>query len=180
MRDLQYATYVPMQKWWLLISIYLIVNQRNEPITRKSMSKLAIQPSFRAVGQKLVEWQTFEKSKNERHLLTVIPPKPYLHASVVTYLWTPLLTSTLNWSVCDFSAVSKFPHGWKNVGILKLYGRSCEVMFMVCVLGERSQGIFWEGQWMKWYWYLNWLCLFVCLQSPCSNPLWLSSWTGWQ
>ena len=100
MRDLQCATYVPMQKWWLLISIYLIVNQRNEPHHEKEHVK--IQPSFRAVGQKLVEWQIFEKSKNKRHLLTVIPPKPYFHASVVTYLWTPLLTSTLNWSVCDF------------------------------------------------------------------------------
>ena len=35
-------------------------------VTRKSVSKLAIQPSFRVVGQTHAEWQTFEKSENKR------------------------------------------------------------------------------------------------------------------
>ena len=35
------------------------------PITRNSMSKLVTQPSFRAVGQTHVEWQTFEEEKTE-------------------------------------------------------------------------------------------------------------------
>ena len=39
------------------------------PITRKSMSKLVMQPSFRAVGQThRVEWQTFEKPENKRQM----------------------------------------------------------------------------------------------------------------
>ena len=38
------------------------------PITRKSMSKLVIQPSFRAVGQTHVEWQTFGKFENKRYI----------------------------------------------------------------------------------------------------------------
>ena len=33
---------------------------------RKSVSKLVMQPSFRAVGQTHVEWQTFEKPENKR------------------------------------------------------------------------------------------------------------------
>ena len=36
------------------------------PIMRKSMSKLVIPPSFRAVGQTHVEWQTFETPENKR------------------------------------------------------------------------------------------------------------------
>ena len=45
------------------------INQRNEPLTRKSMSKLVIQRSFRAVGQLThVEWQTFEKPENKRQM----------------------------------------------------------------------------------------------------------------
>ena len=35
---------------------------------RKSMSKLVMQPSFRAVGQTHAEWQTFEKPKNKRQM----------------------------------------------------------------------------------------------------------------
>ena len=38
------------------------------PITRKSMSKLVMQPSFRAVGQTHAEWQTFEKPENKRQM----------------------------------------------------------------------------------------------------------------
>ena len=34
------------------------------PVTRESMSKLAMQPSFRAVGQK----QTFENPENKRQM----------------------------------------------------------------------------------------------------------------
>ena len=38
------------------------------PITRKSMSKLVMQPSFRAVGQTHVKWYTFEKPENKRQM----------------------------------------------------------------------------------------------------------------
>ena len=46
-----------MQIWWLLISINWISSTKEmNPITRKSMSKLVMQPSFRAVGQTHVKW----------------------------------------------------------------------------------------------------------------------------
>ena len=38
------------------------------PITRKSMSKLVMQPRFRAVDQTHAEWQTFEKLENKRQM----------------------------------------------------------------------------------------------------------------
>ena len=39
------------------------------PITRKSMSKLIMQPRFRAVGQLThAEWQTFENPENKRQM----------------------------------------------------------------------------------------------------------------
>ena len=38
------------------------------PIVRKSMSTLVIQPSFRALGQIQVKWQTFEKPENKRQM----------------------------------------------------------------------------------------------------------------
>ena len=47
------------------------------PITRKSVSELVMQPRFRAVGQKHAEWQTFEKPENK--CMAVSPPKPYRH-----------------------------------------------------------------------------------------------------
>ena len=47
------------------------------PITRKSVSELVMQPSFRAVGQTHAEWQTFEKPENK--CMAVSPPKPYGH-----------------------------------------------------------------------------------------------------
>ena len=39
-----------------------------EPIVSKSMSALVIQPSFRALGQMQVKWQTFEKAENKRQM----------------------------------------------------------------------------------------------------------------
>ena len=38
------------------------------PITTKSVAKLVTQPSFRAVGQTRVEWQTFENPENKRQM----------------------------------------------------------------------------------------------------------------
>ena len=38
------------------------------PITRKSMSQLVTQPSFRAVGQTHAEWWTFENPENKRQM----------------------------------------------------------------------------------------------------------------
>ena len=38
------------------------------PIVRESMSALVIQPSFRALGQMQVKWQTFEKPENKRQM----------------------------------------------------------------------------------------------------------------
>ena len=38
------------------------------PITGESMSKLVMQPSFRAVGQTHAEWQTFEEPENKRQM----------------------------------------------------------------------------------------------------------------
>ena len=56
-----------MQIWWLLISINLILSSKEiNPITRKSVSKLVMQPSFRAVNR--TEWQTFEKLENKRQM----------------------------------------------------------------------------------------------------------------
>ena len=58
-----------MQKWWLLISINQISSTKEmNPIMRKCMSKLVIQPSFKAVGQKAVEWKTFENPQNKRQM----------------------------------------------------------------------------------------------------------------
>ena len=58
-----------MQIWWLLISINLISSTKEmNPITRKTMSKLVTQLSFRAVGQTHAEWQTFEKLENKRQM----------------------------------------------------------------------------------------------------------------
>ena len=58
-----------MQKWRLLISINSISStEEMNPITRKSMLKLVMQPSFRAVGQTHAEWQTFEKPENKKQI----------------------------------------------------------------------------------------------------------------
>ena len=38
------------------------------PIVRKSMSTLLIQPSFRALGQVQVKWQTFENPEKKRQM----------------------------------------------------------------------------------------------------------------
>ena len=58
-----------MQIWQLLISInYISSTKEMNPIMRKSMSKLVMQPSFRAVGQTHMEWQTFEKPENKRQM----------------------------------------------------------------------------------------------------------------
>ena len=51
------------------------------PITRKSMSKLVTQPSFRAVGQKAAEWQTFETPENKRQI----------YGSGSTQAWLPYI-----------------------------------------------------------------------------------------
>ena len=56
-------------KWRLFIEISLISTATEmNAITRKSMSKLVIQPNFRAVGQKLLEWQTFDSCVDEQLL----------------------------------------------------------------------------------------------------------------
>ena len=47
-------------------------------ITRKSMSKLVMQPSFRAVGQTHAEWQTFEKPSS-----VVYPCLTAIHLSLI-------------------------------------------------------------------------------------------------
>ena len=44
------------------------------------MSKLVMQPSFRAAGQTHAEWQTFEKLENVWQ--SDSPPQPYCHTSV--------------------------------------------------------------------------------------------------
>ena len=55
------ALYRPsMQKWQLLISIKLTSSTKENPTTRKSMSKLVMQPSFRSVGQKAAGWHGSE------------------------------------------------------------------------------------------------------------------------
>ena len=55
--------------WRLLISINWISSTKEmNHITRKSMSKLVMQPSFRAVNQTHAEWQTFEKPENNRNV----------------------------------------------------------------------------------------------------------------
>ena len=60
------------------------INQRNEPITRKSMSKLVMQPSFRAEGQTHVKWQTFEKPENKRNVWqSVYPSLTAIHSSLI-------------------------------------------------------------------------------------------------
>ena len=53
----------------MLINRYsiLVIKQMN-PITRKIMWKLALQPRFRAVGQTHANWQTFEKPENKRQM----------------------------------------------------------------------------------------------------------------
>ena len=51
----------PFAKCRLLISIKISSTKDMNPITRKSMSKLVTQSSFRAVGQTHTEGKTFEK-----------------------------------------------------------------------------------------------------------------------
>ena len=52
----------PMQTWRLLISMNWISSAKEmNPITRKGMSKLVMQPSLRAVGHTHAEWQAFGK-----------------------------------------------------------------------------------------------------------------------
>ena len=46
---------------------YFTTKEMN-PIMRKSVSKLVMQPRFRAVGQTHVKWQTFEKPENKRQM----------------------------------------------------------------------------------------------------------------
>ena len=51
------------------------------PFMRKSMSTLVIQPSFRALGQIQVKWQTFEKPENKRQMYgsqAWVDPPPYI------------------------------------------------------------------------------------------------------
>ena len=59
-----------VQKGRLIISINLFSSSEEmNPITpSKDMSKLEIQPTFRAVGQNLAELQTFEKPENKREM----------------------------------------------------------------------------------------------------------------
>ena len=77
------------------------INQRNYPIMRKGMSKLAMQPSFRAVGQTHAEWQTFEKLEYKREMygsqvsharnsIYANQQPPYLHKVYVTHSGDPL------------------------------------------------------------------------------------------
>ena len=55
--------------WPPLISIHLFSRSKQmNPIVRKSMSTLVIQPSFRALDQMQVKWQTFEKPENKRQM----------------------------------------------------------------------------------------------------------------
>ena len=57
-----------MQIWRLLVSINWISSTKEmNPITWKSISKLAMKPSFRSVGQTHAEWQTFEKIKRQMY-----------------------------------------------------------------------------------------------------------------
>ena len=62
---------------------------------RKSMSTLVMQPSFRALGQMQVKWQTFEEEKREKKkkktrerdkCMVVSPPMPDYHTSVSYFL----------------------------------------------------------------------------------------------
>ena len=59
-----------MCKKWRVVSSASLISPTKEmnPITRKSVSNLVIQPSFRAVGQKAAEWQTFEKPENKKQM----------------------------------------------------------------------------------------------------------------
>ena len=56
-------------KWRVVSSASLISSTKEmNPITRKSVSNLVIQPSLRVVGQKATEWKAFEKPENKKQM----------------------------------------------------------------------------------------------------------------
>ena len=88
-----------MQIWRLLISINGISSIKEmNPITRKSVSKLVTQPSFRAVGQTHAEWQTFEKPENKRQIM---------YGSQAWVDWVPYIFSNVCHFVCVWTTARK-------------------------------------------------------------------------
>ena len=60
-----------MQKRLQLVNIsvnYIFSTEEINPITRKSISKVVMQPSFRAVGQKAVDGRYFKKPENKQQM----------------------------------------------------------------------------------------------------------------
>ena len=65
------------------------------------MSKLVMQQSFRAVGQKAAEWQTFEKPKNKRQMHGLV-------GVAVRLGWTDCRTFVSYFWVFEMSAIPPF------------------------------------------------------------------------
>ena len=75
------------------------------------MSKLVMQPSFRAVGQKAVEWQTFENPENKRQMHGLVGVAA-IHLSLVCMAvrlgWTDCRTFVSYFWVVQMSAIPPF------------------------------------------------------------------------
>ena len=68
------------------------------PIARRSMSTLVIQPSFRALGQMQVKWQTFENPENKRQMYgrqAWVDPLPTIWLAPSTLLLLCFLTEKI-------------------------------------------------------------------------------------
>ena len=76
------------------------------PIVRKSMSTLVIQPSFRALGQMQVKWQTFENQKIRDKCMVRSPPKPDYHTELLGTLRIMGETTALMFPVSAPAVVS--------------------------------------------------------------------------
>ena len=95
------------------------------PFVRKSMSTLVIQPSFRALDQMQVKWQTFEKPENKRQM----------YGSLSTQTWLPyicLLFSGFS-NACHFACVC--PTAQKRSRTTK-FDVLFLMMWFTCLSGE--------------------------------------------
>ena len=144
-----------MQIWWLLISInWISLTKEMNPITRKSMSKLVMQPSFRAVGQTHTKWKTFEKPKNKRHMYgsrlthARLPYVCLLFSGFSNVYYSAWLPTTVDWSYQDNRfelGLKPDPASWleKPYRVLWL----AHVNWQVCCywfLVNRSRGVNWH------------------------------------
>ena len=115
------------------------------PIVRKSMSTLVLQPSFRAVGQTQVKRQTFENPENKRQIYMVARPGlPYYHPSVHSQIYSRSnQTVKLKWTETHWTSVhgrstaqdleeANLINNWGVSNIFNYYFKEALSVLMLC------------------------------------------------